>query len=101
MSGEAYELPDTRMDIHEPALDVIEECLVPLDANNEDSDAANIFVLPGMSNAVLEHNKHTRDNGSISSSSTETDNGDAGTFRNVPIETSVSVSNEPGALNAR
>jgi hypothetical protein len=61
MSGEAYELPETRMDIHEPALDVIEECLVPLDKTNEDdSDAANIFVLPTVSNVVLDHNKNNR-----------------------------------------
>ena len=44
MSGEAYELPETRMDLHrEPALDVIEECIQPL--NNADSDE-NIFRMP-------------------------------------------------------
>jgi hypothetical protein len=34
-----------------------------------------------------------RDNGSISSSSTETSNGDAGTFRNVPIDINVANGN--------
>ena len=53
MSGEAYELPDTRMEIREPALDVIEECIQPLSdcaaygntglAQNSDD---SIFVLP-------------------------------------------------------
>lgn len=57
MSGEAYELPDTRMELPQPSMDVIEECLVPLDATpNEDSDAANIFVLPMANN----DNQHKR-----------------------------------------
>ena len=78
MSGEAYELPDTRMDLHEPALDVIEECLQPLDKqNNDDSDAANIFVLPGSSDKNKDKDKD--------SSSETSDQIDSGTYRNVPI----------------
>ena len=43
-SGEAYELPDTRMELREPALEVIEECIQPLGTfANSDQD---IFRMP-------------------------------------------------------
>lgn len=96
MSGEAYELPETRMDLHEPALDVIEECLQPLDSinhhANDDSDTANIFVLPGSGGigGIMDKDKD-KDKMSLSSSSTETsDQMDSATFRNVAIEGSAS-----------
>ena len=44
MSGEAYELPETRMELREPALEVIEECIQPLGTfANSDQD---IFRMP-------------------------------------------------------
>ncbi len=69
MSGEAYELPETRLELHKPALDIIEECLQPLDGRNDDSDA-NIFVLPF---PVGGHHDKDKDNASLCSSSTSSD----------------------------
>jgi hypothetical protein len=45
MSGEAYELPEARMDMREPALDVIDECLRPLGASFN-SYEESIFMVP-------------------------------------------------------
>lgn len=82
MSGEAYELPETRMDLHkEPAMDVIEECLQPLQASNNSAISEdNIFVLPTSTNPhhaprILQSKGHDKDgaaghdNISLSSSS--------------------------------
>ena len=43
MSGEAYELPETRLELHEPSLDVIEECIQPLGSAVSEE---NIFTVP-------------------------------------------------------
>jgi hypothetical protein len=92
MSGEAYELPDTRLELHEPALDVIEECIRPLSGNKsrdqqDDSSDANIFVPPTAAASSLQHHYHHHhydkkdkngDNASVSSTSSSTSDQEGG-----------------------
>ncbi len=125
MSGEAYELPDTRLELQEPALDVIEECLQPLgggqhpgsgggggggvegNAADDSSDAANIFVLPGLT--AVSHDRKEKDNVSVSSSSSAGmvpapagTNEAVAAFRRVVAAAAVSSGDHPAtALHAR
>lgn len=118
MSGDGgRECTETRMDLHEPSLDVIDECLsvngdaagigpAPSHLDDDDGQSSDIFSPPQAVPDLVPPDNISQLSGSSSTDS----NNDAGTFRNVPLVgsggeiTSVAVHTSPsyggGAVNA-